>query len=468
MSDVRSRMSDVVAIDLTLASPRAAATSPTDPNPTSAIPHPTSTMDLLRLITCGSVDDGKSTLIGRLLYDTKSIHQDQWEAVHRSSLKRGDARVDLALLTDGLRAEREQGITIDVAYRYFSTPRRKFILADTPGHVQYTRNMATGASTADLAMILIDARQGVLEQTRRHAFIAALLGIGHLVVCVNKMDLVNWDRATYDRIRADFQSVLDSNPVFAQCEATYIPLSALNGDNLVTRSANTPWHDGPVLLDHLESVAPRPLKQLNHARFPVQWVIRPQADEHHDYRGYAGQIVAGELRVGDEVLALPAGQRSRIARIHIGETDITECHPPQSVTLLLEHDVDISRGDTIVRAPDNATVQSLPTVSREFDASIVWMGEQPLAPGRRLMIKHGARYIRAIIGPVREKLEIHTLRWQPGDATNNSLALNEIGRVGVKLASTILYDPYARCRATGGFIIIDEATNNTVGAGMIL
>jgi sulfate adenylyltransferase large subunit len=438
----------------------------------SDIRHPKSdiTMDLLRLITCGSVDDGKSTLIGRLLYDTKSIHQDQWEAVHRSSLKRGDERVDLALLTDGLRAEREQGITIDVAYRYFSTPRRKFILADTPGHVQYTRNMATGASTADLALILIDARQGVLEQTRRHAYIAALLGIGHLVVCINKMDLVGWDRGVFEKIRADFAAFTTSGAgtggVFERSEATFIPVSALNGDNIVRRSELTPWYTGPLLLDHIEGVPARPLMEFPHARFPVQWVIRPQSDEQglHDYRGYGGQMAAGELAVGEEVVALPAGQRSRITRIHVGERELKSCRPPQSVSILLEHDVDISRGDMIVKAPANGTEGTLPKVSREFDATIVWMGEQPLTASRKYIVKHGTRYIRAILGPVRSRLNIHTLVEETGVP---QLALNEIGRVGVRLASTIAYDPYTSCRGTGAFIVIDEATNNTVGAGMI-
>ncbi|MFN7022612.1 MAG: sulfate adenylyltransferase subunit 1 [Phycisphaerales bacterium] len=422
-------------------------------------------MSLLRLITCGSVDDGKSTLIGRLLYDTKSIHQDQWEAVHRTSLRRGDARVDLALLTDGLRAEREQGITIDVAYRYFSTPRRKFILADTPGHVQYTRNMATGASTADLAIILIDARQGVLEQTRRHAFLATLLGVSHVVVAVNKMDLVGWDKAreTFERIRAEFGAFAERLPA---TDTIFIPLSALQGDNLVNRSEHTPWYTGPTLLEHLETVPARPLKQFPHARYPVQWVVRPQSDDaaSHDYRGYAGQIVAGELRVGDEVVALPAGQRSRIKRIHLHDTEMAECHPPQSATILLEDDLDVTRGDMLVRAPEDGRVDTMPMISREVDATVVWMAEQPLVAGRRYMIKHGSRYVRAIAGPIRERLEIHSLDWKP-DA--GRLGLNEIGRVGFRLASTIVYDPYERCRATGAMIIIDEATNNTVGAAMI-
>ncbi len=421
---------------------------------------------LLRLITCGSVDDGKSTLIGRLLHDTKSIFEDHWEAVHRTSLRRGDERVDLALLTDGLRAEREQGITIDVAYRYFSTPRRKFILADTPGHIQYTRNMVTGASTADLAIILIDARQGVLEQTRRHAYIAALLGIGHLVVAVNKMDLVNWDRQAFERILADFSAFTASGGVFSRTEATFIPVSALAGDNVVHRSERTPWYAGPPVLEHIETIPARPVSEFPHARFPVQWVIRPQSEQPglHDYRGYAGQIVAGELSVGDEIIALPAGQRARISRIHLGEEELQSCRPPQSVTILLDRDLDISRGDTLVKAPRNGSADALPRVAREFDATMVWMSEQPLTPSRRYLVKHGTRTIRAIIGPVRNRLNIHTLT--PEDGVTQ-LELNEIGVVGVKLASTIACDPYARCRATGAFIVIDEASNDTVGAGMI-
>ncbi len=424
-------------------------------------------MGLLRLITCGSVDDGKSTLMGRLLYDTKSIHQDQWEAVHRSSLKRGDERVDLALLTDGLRAEREQGITIDVAYRYFSTPRRKFIMADTPGHVQYTRNMATGASTADLAVILIDARTGVVEQTRRHTFIAALLGVSHLVVAINKMDLVGWDRAVFDRIRADFEELAKALPTPPAGQTAFIPMSALLGDNLVNRSAQTSWYAGPTLLEQMETVPSRPARQFEHARFPVQWVIRPQAEApvHHDYRGYGGVLAAGDLRVGEEVLALPAGQRSRIKRIHIHEEELTHCQPPQSVAILLEDDVDISRGDLIVKAPVDGDKGSLPTVAREFEATIVWMSDEPLTPSRRYIVKHMTRYVRAILGPVKERWNIQSLEAEAGA---ERLGLNEIGRVGVRLASTIAYDPYERCRATGGFIVIDEATNNTVGAGMIL
>ncbi len=449
-------------------------------SPPRSLPPETHTMDLLRLITCGSVDDGKSTLIGRLLHDTKSIHQDQWEAVHHSSLKRGDARVDLALLTDGLRAEREQGITIDVAYRYFSTPKRKFILVDTPGHVQYTRNMATGASTASLALILIDARQGVVEQTRRHAYIAALLGIAHLVVCVNKMDLVEWKRETFDTIVKDFQAFTASDGaasdeesgVFAKTETTFIPLSALNGDNVVHRSERTPWYEGKTLLEHLETVPPRALYPFPHMRFPVQWVIRPQDDAHHDYRGYAGTIAAGTLKVGDAVVALPSVKRSKVSRIHLGEQELSECKPPMAVSVLLEDDIDLSRGDVLVHAAAVDTHDAAPRTDRQFDADLVWMSEQPLGGGgaapKRVLIKHGPRTVKAMLGPVRHVLDIHTLA-PKGDATGaaSGLGLNDIGRVGVTLASPLVFDAYRDCRATGAFIVIDEGTNNTLAAGMI-
>lgn len=420
---------------------------------------PSGTGDLLRLITCGSVDDGKSTLIGRLLYDSKGIYQDQWEAVHRTSMKRGDARVDLALLTDGLRSEREQGITIDVAYRYFSTPRRKFILADTPGHVQYTRNMATGASTADLAIILIDARQGVLEQTRRHAYIAAMLGIRDLVVAINKMDLVDWSQSKFDAISNDFATFLAQSSVFEKARISFIPVSALQGDNIVTKSDAAKWYTGPSLLEHLEQVPAR-LIEFTKARFSVQCVNRPHSDAAglHDYRGYAGQLAAGTLRVGDEVVALPAGQRSRIKRIHLGEKEFTEVGAGRSVAIELADDVDVSRGDMLVHVGEE------PTVSREFDAELIWMSEQGLLPARKYLVKHGTRTIRAILGPVKNRLNLHTLIHETGATT---LGLNEIGVVRMRLASTIAFDRYAECRGTGCFVVIDEATNNTVAAGMI-
>ncbi len=420
---------------------------------------PSGTGDLLRLITCGSVDDGKSTLIGRLLYDSKGIYQDQWEAVHRTSMKRGDARVDLALLTDGLRSEREQGITIDVAYRYFSTPRRKFILADTPGHVQYTRNMATGASTADLAIILIDARQGVLEQTRRHAYIAAMLGIRHLVVAINKMDLVDWSQSTFDAISKDFATFLAQSSVFEKARITFIPVSALQGDNIVTKSDAAKWYAGPSLLEYLEQVPAR-LIEFTKARFNVQCVNRPHSDVAglHDYRGYAGQLAAGTLSIGDEVVALPAGQRSRIKRIHLGDREFTAIGAGRSAAIELVDDVDVSRGDMLVKIGEE------PTVSREFDAELIWMSEQGLLPARKYLVKHGTRTIRAILGPVKNRLNLHTLQDETGATT---LGLNEIGVVRVRLASTIAFDRYSECRGTGCFVVIDEATNNTVAAGMI-
>ena len=420
---------------------------------------PSGSGDLLRLITCGSVDDGKSTLIGRLLYDSKGIYQDQWEAVHRTSMKRGDARVDLALLTDGLRSEREQGITIDVAYRYFSTPRRKFILADTPGHVQYTRNMATGASTADLAIILIDARQGVLEQTRRHSYIAAMLGIRHLVVAINKMDLVEWSREKFDAISSEFSTFVAQSSVFEKARFTFIPVSALQGDNIVTRSEAAKWYTGPSLLEYLEQV-PAKLIEFTKARFSVQCVNRPHSDAAglHDYRGYAGQLAAGTLRVGDEVVALPAGQRSRIKRIHLGVHEFAAIGAGRSVAIELADDVDVSRGDMLVHAGEE------PTVSREFEAELIWMSEQGLQPTRKYLVKHGTRTIRAILGPVKNRLNLQSLVHESGATT---LGLNEIGVVRMRLASTIAYDRYADCRGTGCFVVIDEATNNTVAAGMI-
>jgi sulfate adenylyltransferase large subunit len=428
--------------------------------------------DLLRLITCGSVDDGKSTLIGRLLHDTKSIHQDQWEAVHRTSLRRGDERVDLALLTDGLRAEREQGITIDVAYRYFSTPNRKYILADTPGHVQYTRNMATGASTAELALILIDARQGVLEQTRRHAYIAALLGVHQLVVCINKMDLVDWDERVHRRISEDVlrfvrgEGGTQGRSPFAGAELTLFPMSALHGDNVVHPSPHTPWFTGGTLLEHLERVPVRPPADAFPARFPVQWVLRPQSDEHHDYRGYGGRMAAGRLAVGDEVIALPGGQRSRVARIHLLE-ELAEIRHPLSATLTLEHDLDLARGDMLV--PADSPDADRPQVTRELEATVLWMSEQPLTPSRRYLIKHGARSVRAMIGPISRRLNLLTLAMDAPDSGNSwpELRLNELGEASLRLAAPLVVDPYFRCRETGAFIVIDEGTNNTVGAGMI-
>lgn len=430
---------------------------------------------LLRVFTCGSVDDGKSTLIGRLLHDSKSVHDDQLDAVQKTSARRGDEHLDLSLLTDGLRAEREQGITIDVAYRYFSTPRRKFILADTPGHVQYTRNMATGASTADAAIILIDARQGVLEQTRRHACLAALLGVSHMVVCVNKMDLVGYESAVFARIRDEFLAFVasassgENSGIFTHGETTFIPISALRGDNVVEASGRMPWYSGPALLEHLESVSAEPLVRFEGARFPVQWVIRPQSSQHHDYRGYAGQVASGELRVGDEVVALPGGQRSRIVRIHVGHEELSAARSPQSVALVLEDDLDIARGDLLVRRADLEGEPGIhppaPVVTREINATVVWMSQRPLELSKRLLLKHATRSVAAIPTLIDHRLEIDTLERRRGVT---ELKLNEIGRASFRLGAPIVCDPYARSRATGCVILINEATNDTVGAGMIV
>ncbi len=412
--------------------------------------------EMLRFATAGSVDDGKSTLIGRLLYDTKELFEDQLEAVERTSAQRGDSYVDLALLTDGLRAEREQGITIDVAYRYFATPRRKFVIADTPGHIQYTRNMVTGASTADLSVVLIDARKGVVEQSRRHAFLSSLLRIPHLVVAVNKMDLVDYDEAVYERIAEDFSSWASK---LEATDITFIPISALHGDNLVERSANMPWYQGPSLLYHLEHVHIASDRNLIDNRFPVQWVVRPMRDEHHDYRGYAGQVASGVFKPGDEVVVLPSGKATRVKRIDTYDGPVEEAFPPLSVTMLLEDDVDISRGDFICR-PHNQ-----PGEAREFEAMVCWMTDHPLREGARYAIKHTSRTARAVVDEVRYRLDVNTLH---RDEEAGGLDLNEIGRLRLRTSAPLHLDEYRRNRATGGFILIDEGTNDTVGAGMVL
>jgi bifunctional enzyme CysN/CysC len=412
--------------------------------------------ELVRFATAGSVDDGKSTLIGRLLYDTKSIFEDQLEHVEETSRRRGDGYVNLALLTDGLRAEREQGITIDVAYRYFHTPRRKFIIADTPGHEQYTRNMVTGASTADLALILIDARKGVLEQSHRHAFIASLLRIPHLVVCVNKMDLVDFDQAVFDRISAEFAGWAAKLDIH---DLTFIPISALHGDNVVERSARMPWYQGTSLLYHLEHVHVASDRNLQDPRFPVQWVIRPMSDEHHDYRGYGGEVASGVFRAGDEVVVLPSGRETRIAGIDSYDGEMEEAYPPLSVTLRLEDDIDVSRGDMICRDHNR------PIEAREIDAMVCWMAERPLSPRGRYRIKHTTRTALAKIDEVRYRIDVNTLH---RDELAGSLQLNEIGRLKLRLSSPLFVDQYRRNRATGSFILIDESTNDTVGAGMVL
>ena len=415
--------------------------------------HPS---ELVRFATAGSVDDGKSTLIGRLLYDTKSIFEDQLEAVERTSRQRGDSYTNLALLTDGLRAEREQGITIDVAYRYFHTPRRKFIIADTPGHEQYTRNMVTGASTADLALVLLDARRGVLEQSRRHAFIASLLRIPHMVVCVNKMDLVGYEQEAFESVCADFAGWATKLDI---SDVTFIPISALHGDNVVGLSERMPWFQGPSLLYHLEHVHVASDRNLVDARFPVQWVVRPMSDEHHDYRGYAGEVASGVFRVGDEVVVLPSGKTTRIAGIDTFDGPLEEAYPPLSVTLLLEDDVDISRGDMICR-PHNR-----PQETRDLEAMVCWMAERPLQPSGRYRIKHTTRTVLAKADTVRYRIDVNTMH---RDETADRLALNEIGRLSLRLSSPLFLDEYRRNRATGSFILIDESTNDTVGAGMVL
>jgi sulfate adenylyltransferase subunit 1 len=411
--------------------------------------------DILRFATAGSVDDGKSTLIGRLLYDSKSIFTDQLDAVEKVSQARGDDYVNLALLTDGLRAEREQGITIDVAYRYFATPRRKFIIADTPGHIQYTRNMVTGASTADLAIVLVDARKGVLEQSRRHAFIATLLRVPHLVLAVNKMDLVDYSQDVFNQIQDEFVRFAARLDV---PDLTVVPISALKGDNIVTRSGNMPWYDGPSLLHHLENVHVSSDRNLQDVRFPVQYVIRPQSEQYPDYRGYAGTVSGGVLKPGDDVVVLPSGLPSRIASIETPDGPVAEAFPPMAVTIRLADQIDISRGDLIAR-PNN-----MPRVTQDLDATICWMADQPLTPGRKLAIKHTTRSARVLVKQLNYRLDINTLHRDEG-ATE--LGLNDIGRVRLRATQPILCDEYRRNRATGGFILIDEATNNTVAAGII-
>ncbi len=417
-------------------------------------------MDILRLATAGSVDDGKSTLIGRLLYDSKAIFEDQLASVERTSKERGEDFTNLALLTDGLRAEREQGITIDVAYRYFATPRRKFIIADTPGHIQYTRNMVTGASTADLAVVLVDARNGLTEQSRRHAFLTTLLRVPHLVLAVNKMDLVGYEPAAFDQIVEEFTAFGTKLEIG---DLTFIPISALHGDNVVDRSLNMAWYNGPSLLHHLEHVHIASDRNLIDVRFPVQYVIRPhQATDPdlHDYRGYAGQIAGGILKPGDEVMHLPSGLTTTIKRIDTATGPVDEAYPPMSVTLLLDDDLDISRGDMICR-PHNQ-----PQVTQDVQAMVAWMTDAPvLTPRSRLIVKHTTRTVKAMVRDIGYRLDVNSLH---RDESADRLALNEIGRVALRLTQPIFCDPYARNRITGGMILIDEATSATVGAGMIM
>ncbi|HET6627823.1 MAG TPA: GTP-binding protein [Nocardioidaceae bacterium] len=411
--------------------------------------------DLLRFATAGSVDDGKSTLIGRLLLDSKAIFEDQLEAVEKTSQSKGFDYTDLALLTDGLRSEREQGITIDVAYRYFATPNRKFIIADTPGHIQYTRNMVTGASTADLGLVLVDARQGLTEQSRRHAVLLSLLRVPHLVLAVNKMDLVDYDEATFRRIHREFTAFASKLQI---PDLTIIPISALKGDNVVTRSQNMPWYEGTSLIHHLENVHVASDRDLIDARLPVQYVIRPKSDEYHDYRGYAGQVAGGVFKPGDEVVVLPSGLTSTIEAIDLFDEQLDEAYPPMSVTVRLADDLDVSRGDMIAR------VKNAPTPSQDIDAMVCWMTNEPLRPKQKLAIKHTTRSGRALVKDIQYRLDINTLH---RDQDTKELGLNEIGRVQLRTTVPLLCDSYSKNRTTGSFILIDEATGVTVGAGMI-
>jgi len=413
-------------------------------------------MDLLRFTTAGSVDDGKSTLIGRLLYDTKQIFDDQMEAIEQSSKRKGDDYTNLALLTDGLTAEREQGITIDVAYRYFSTPNRKFIIADTPGHVQYTRNMVTGASTANLAVILVDARNGVVEQTCRHSFIASLLQIKHIVLCINKMDLVDYREDVFNEIKEEFKTFSSKLDV---PDVHYIPISALYGDNVVERSENMPWYSGSTLLYTLENVQVD--SDYNHVdcRFPVQGVIRPQSNSYHDYRGYAGRVTGGVFKPGDEVMALPSGFTTTIDAIDTFDGEEEEAFQPKSVSMTLNDDLDISRGDMIVK-PDNQ-----PKVGQDIEMMVCWLNQKPLQPNGKYALMHTTKEVRCIVKEVKYKVDINTLHRVEGD---KDIGLNDIGRIHIRTTRPLFYDSYKRNRSTGSLILIDEFTNETVGAGMIL
>lgn len=412
-------------------------------------------MDILRFITAGSVDDGKSTLIGRLLYDSKSIMIDQLEAIEKQTKNREEGDIDLALLTDGLRAEREQGITIDVAYKYFSTPKRKFIIADAPGHIQYTRNMVTGASNADLIIILIDARNGVIEQTRRHSIIASLLKIPHVVVAINKMDMVGYSQDTYANIVIDFAKVASS---LGLGQVTYIPISALDGDNIVERSENLSWYEGEPLLHLLENVAVQHDVNLTHPRFPVQYVIRPQSPDLHDYRGYAGKLLSGIYRKGDKVTVLPSGLQSTIRSIESGGREVIEAYAPQSIVLHLEDDIDISRGDVLVAS------EKLPRVSQELDILLCWMGNKPLTEGNRYLLQMNSRLVKAVVKEIQYKVDVNSLE---KEASPEKVSLNDIVRATLKTASPVAWDAYTELRANGGAILIDETSNVTVGACMI-
>jgi len=411
--------------------------------------------DLLRFTTAGSVDDGKSTLIGRLLYDSRNVYEDQIQSVTKASVNRAAGPIDFSLLTDGLRAEREQGITIDVAYRYFATAKRKFIIADTPGHEKYTRNRLTGASTAELSIVLVDARKGVSEQTRRHAFISSLLRIPHLVVCVNKMDLVGYDEAAFEAI---VEELTDWTARLEIPDVTFIPISALHGDNVVERSSSMPWYAGPPLLYHLEHVVVAPDRNLADVRLPVQWVIRPMDAEHHDYRGYSGQVAGGVLHPGSDVVVLPSGRSTKIATIDSFEGALEAAFPPMSITLRFADQLDISRGDMVV-SPDDP-----PLSARELEAMVCWMDETPLRRKGRYAIKHTTRSARVVVDDLEHRVDVNTLDHEHAD----QLALNELGRVRLRCSAPLIVDSYARNRTTGSFILIDEASNDTVAAGMII
>jgi sulfate adenylyltransferase subunit 1 len=423
------------------------------------MPHTQHPVEILRFNTCGSVDDGKSTLIGRLLYDSKSLMEDQVEALERSADITGGGQINLANLTDGLRAEREQGITIDVAYRYFATPKRKFIVADTPGHVQYTRNMVTGASTANLSIVLVDARQGVIEQTRRHTYIAALLGIPHLVIAINKMDLMDWDKERFLAIRDEIEDFIPKLDVFR--DVKFIPISALNGDNVVTASTHTPWYEGPPLLAHLETVHIASDWNLSALRFPVQWVNRPNnpTDPHlHDFRGLGGQIASGIVSQGQEVVVLPAGIKTAVKDIWTYDGPLAEAFCPQSVTLCLQHDIDVSRGDMIVGT------ENLPGRSADLQARVCWMHPRPLQSGKKYLLKHGTQTVPALVTQIESR--INMTAFEP-EAAPAALAVNDIGVIRLKTAKPIVYDGYSTNRLTGSFILIEQGTNATVAAGML-
>lgn len=411
-------------------------------------------MDLLKFITAGSVDDGKSTLIGRLLYDTDSVLDDQLEAIQRANRKNNDGTLDLAILTDGLKAEREQGITIDVAYKYFQTEKRKFIIADAPGHVQYTRNMVTGASNADLAIILIDARKGVVEQTRRHSFLVSLLGIPNVIVCVNKMDMVDYDQAAFDKIKSDYERLRDSLSIH---QVDYIPVSALKGDNIASASTNIPWYDGEPLLRFLEQVTVGQRSTKQQARFPVQWVIRPQTDELHDYRGYAGRVIGESFHVGDQVVVLPSGMRSTISKIELASKELETAENGASVVIHLADNIDISRGDMLVKHDE------LPVISQNLEADVCWMDQKPLDPSQVYLLQHHGKITKVKVRDVVYRINVETLE----KSANGDFGLNDIGRIELRAADPLAFDAYAANKSNGGAILIDSRTNLTVAALMI-